>query len=292
MSSDRGTLLRGSAAEQQPPWQQPTAPASRRPPSAPRERKPVLAVLALILIAGGALTAGYLVTQNNKKVAAIEIAQQLGAGQHIPLSAMQEVQISASSGVNYVPWNEASQVAQFYASAAIPPGTLLNGAMVVRGTAATKGKAELGLALKEGQLPDGLQVGDHIDIYEVSNAQTTCPGTPGATLDTNAVVLAIRTPSASSGSSDSSFVEIAATPSAAGAIACSASNGIAGIAIVPSGAQSAAAGATGGAAGSPVSSQPGSAAHARSAHPRRSRAPSVGGASTGTPGGSPGTKAG
>ena len=288
MSSDRGTLQRGPAADQQAPWPQPTAPASRRPPSAPRERKPVLAVLALLLIVGGALTAGYLVNQNNKKVAAIEVSQQLGAGQHIPLSAMQEVQISASSGVNYVPWNEASQVAQFYASAAIPPGTLLNGAMVVRGATVTKGKDELGLALKEGQLPDGLQVGDHIDIYQVSNAQTGCPGAPGATLAANAVVLAIRTPSATSGSADSAFVEIAAAPSAAGAIACSAANGNAGIAISPGGQSAAGAGgAAGSAAGSPASSQPGSPAHTRSARPHRSKAPS-----TGTPGGSPGTKAG
>jgi hypothetical protein len=292
MSSDRGTLQRGSAAEQQPPWPQPTAPASRRPPSAPRERKPVLAVLALILIVGGALTAGYLVTQNNKKVAAIEISQQLGAGQRIPLSALQEVQISANSGVNYVPWDEASQVAQFYASAAIPPGTLLNGAMVVRGTAATRGKDQLGLALKEGQLPDGLQVGDHIDIYEVSNAQTSCPGRPGDILDSNAVVLAIRLPSANSGSSDSAFVQIAATPAAAGAIACSASTGIAGIAIIPAGGQSAAAGAPGSPAGSTVLPGPGSTTSARPRATRPSKTPPAGGASTGSASPSPGTRAG
>jgi hypothetical protein len=251
MSTDRGTLRQDPAAAQQQSWQAPTMPAGRRPPSAPRERKPVLAVLALVLIAGGALAAGYLVTQGSKKVAAIEISQQLTAGQHIPLSAMQEVQVPASGGADYVPWNEASQVARFYASAAIPPGTLLNGAMVVRAGNLVKKKAVLGLALKDGQLPDGLQVGDRVDLFEVADNQTGCPGAPGQLLDANDMVLAIHVPAAGSGSSASAFVEIAANPGNAGSVACSASNGDVGIAIAPVGARAAA-----GSVGGTVPSQP------------------------------------
>jgi hypothetical protein len=233
MSTDRGTLQQDSAAAQQQSWQPPTMPTGRRPPSAPRERKPVLAVLALVLIAGGALTTGYLVNQGNKKVAAIEISRPLTAGQHIPLSAMQEVQVSVGGGVSYVPWDEASQVSQFYASAAIPPGTLLNAAMVVRTGSVAIRKAILGLALKDGQLPDGLQVGDHVDLFEVSDSQNNCPGAPGQLLDANDLVLAVRTPSQESGSSAAAFVKVAATPVRAGAIACSAANGIIGLAIAP-----------------------------------------------------------
>lgn len=234
MSSDRGTLQRGSAAE----WQQPTAPAGRRPPSAPRERKPVLAVLAIVLIAGGALTAGYLVNQSSKTVAAIDIARNVGAGQRFPLGAMEEVQVPASSRVNYVPWNEANQVAQFYASAAIPAGTLLNGAMVVKSNAVVGRRYVVGLALKEGQLPNGLQVGDHVNLYEDSASQTNCPGAPGAVLDSDAIVLAISVPSAESGSSAAEYVDIADTPADTGAITCSAANGILGIAIIPAGSSS------------------------------------------------------
>src|SRR5438105_2825779 len=40
MVSDRGTLPRGAAADQQASWAEPTTPAGRRMPSAPRERKP------------------------------------------------------------------------------------------------------------------------------------------------------------------------------------------------------------------------------------------------------------
>jgi hypothetical protein len=241
MSSDRGTIHRGISAgsEQQAPWPEPTAPAGRRPPSATRERKPVLAVLALLLIAGGALGGLYLVTQNAKRVAAIEITQQISAGQKIPLGAMQQVQIAANSGVNYVPWSEASQVAQFYAGNAIPPGTLLNGAMVVRASSLTSGKDVLGLALKDGQVPGNLQVGDHIDIYDVSNANESCPGTPGSTLSANAVVLAVNVPAANSGSSVAADLVVAVTPGTAGQVACNASNGVVGVAVLPGGGQQA-----------------------------------------------------
>jgi hypothetical protein len=127
MSSDRGTMQRGPAPgiEQQGAWSEPTAPAGRRVPSAPRERKPALAALAVLLILGGALGAGFLVLQSGKRVAAIEISQQLGVGQKIPLSAMREVQIASGTGLDYVQWNEAGQVAQYYTATAILPGTLL-----------------------------------------------------------------------------------------------------------------------------------------------------------------------
>ncbi len=201
-------MHRGPAAgPEQANWPEPTAPTGRRVPSAPRERKPVLAALAVLLIAGGALGAGFLVTQNARRVAAIEIVTQVGQGQKIP------------------PWSEASQVARFYAANAIPPGTLLNGAMVIRASGVTVGKAVLGLALKDGQLPGNLQVSGHINIYDVAGASGNCPGTPGRALTLNAVVLAITVPSATSGSVAVDNLVVALAPADAGAVACNASNG-------------------------------------------------------------------
>jgi hypothetical protein len=152
---------------------------------------------------------------------------------------MQEVQIPANTGVNYVPWSEASQVAQFYAGSAIPADTLLNGLMVVRASSLTNGRVVLGLALKDGQLPNNLQIGDHIDIYDVSDANESCPGAGGGTLSANAVVLSISTPSANSGSSAAADVVVAVAPDTAGAVACNASNNIVGIAVLPGGGQQA-----------------------------------------------------
>src|SRR5580700_11337568 len=102
MASDRGTLSRGATADQQTSWAEPTAPGGRRMPSAPRERKPALAALAVLLVALGAVAAGFLVINAGHKVAAVEITQEVGQGEQIPASAVQEVEISSNSGLNYV----------------------------------------------------------------------------------------------------------------------------------------------------------------------------------------------
>jgi hypothetical protein len=277
MSSDRGTMQRGLApgVDQQGAWSEPTAPSGRRVPSAPRERRPALAALAVLLILGGALGAGFLVLQSGKRVAAIEISQQIGAGQQIPLIAMREVEIAAGTGLSYVPWNEASQVANYYAVSVIPPGTLLTNAMVGQASNLAAGKAVFGLSLKDGQIPAELQVGDHIDIYQVSDAPETCPGSSGSMLAANAVVLGITRPSSSSSS---------------GAVACNSSNGIVGIAILP---------ILGGAASGPAASGPAAQpSHSAAAQPSRTAQPNQTGTAATTPGGqtsstpSPGTGTG
>ena len=218
--------------ESQGDWAQPTAPSARKLPGAPRERKPALAALAVVLILGGALAVGYLMLQNAKRVEAIQITQQIGQGQQIPQSAMQEVQVPANTGLHYVPWSQASQVARFFAAETIPSGTLLTSNMAVRTNQLTNGKAVMGLALKDGQLPSGLTVGDRINIYEVSDASEACPGAPGSLLSGDAVVLGVSTPSSSS-SSAVADVEVAVNPATAGRVACNASNGILSVAVAP-----------------------------------------------------------
>jgi hypothetical protein len=222
-------------ADQPPGWAEPTAPGARRLPGRPRERRPALAALAVLLILGGALAAGFLVLQSGKRVAAIEISAPVGAGQRIPPGAMQQVQIAADSGLDYVPWAEAGQVSRFFTVSAIPAGTLLTRAMVAATGASVTGKAVVGLALKDGQLPRGLQDGDHVAIYQVSDAQETCPGGSGGLLTANALVLAIGAPAATSGSQAQADVEVAVNPADAGAVACNAANGVVGIAVLPAG---------------------------------------------------------
>ena len=243
MSSDRGTIPRGAGSDPGA-WQAPTAPGGRRLPSAPRERKPALAALALVLIVGGGLVAALLVVKAGNKVGAIEISQPIGQGQKIPLSAMQEVQVTSGSGLNYVPWSQASQVAGVYAAFQIAPNTLLTSQMTTSSANLSAGKDVLGLALKDGELPSGLQVGDHIDIFEVSSSGVACPGKPGSTLTSDAVVLNISRP-ASTTSTAVDDVQVALNPANAGAVACNAASGIVGIAILPGTGQPAASGGAG-----------------------------------------------
>ena len=241
MPSERGTIQRGLASETQGQgtWPAATAPSSRRLPTARRERKPALAAFALLLIIGGALAAGLLVVQSGKRVAAIEITQQVGAGQRIPSGAMQQVQVASGTGLDYVPWAEASQVMRFYAATTIPPGTLLTGAMVARVSGVATGRDIVGLALKDGQLPAQLQAGDHIGIYAVSGQAgggAGCPGTGGAALTGDAVVVGVLTPgngSLAGSASGATDVTVAVSPADAGAVACDAAAGNVAVVVLP-----------------------------------------------------------
>ena len=104
--------------------------------------------------------------------------------------------------------------------------------MVARVNGLASGQAVVGLALKDGQLPDGLQAGDHVNLYQVSDATQSCPGTPGSTLASNAVVLGIGVPAAAT-SSSSIDVRVALDPSVAGVVTCNAANTNVAVAVLP-----------------------------------------------------------
>ena len=130
-------------------------------------------------------------------------------------------------------------MARAYAAFQIAPGTLLTPQMTTSSSNLAAGRDILGLALKDGELPSGLQVGDHVNVFEVSGSGQSCPGNPGSTLTADAVVLSIGRPASSTGTTVSD-VQIAVSPPDAGSVACSAANGVVGVAILPGSGQPAA----------------------------------------------------
>ncbi|TMR09480.1 hypothetical protein ETD86_43345 [Nonomuraea turkmeniaca] len=144
-----------------------SGPASRKLPVPPRERKPALAALAVLLILGGALATTLLVLNSGDRVSAIRVTQQVGAGQKFPPEALEEVKI-ADTGVDFVSWSQRQQVVNSFAAVTILPGTLLTNQMGVRAsTELGEGKATIGLALKPGQMPAGIQQGDRVQVIFV-----------------------------------------------------------------------------------------------------------------------------
>jgi hypothetical protein len=224
MVSDRGTLPRGAVADQQASWAEPTTPAGRRMPSAPRERKPALAAIAVLLVALSAAGAGFLVNKAGHKVPAIEITQEVGQGQRIPASAIREVQISSDSNLDYVAWQYADKVATVYAATRIPAGTLLTQAMTSATNSLAAGKVQVGLSLKAGQMPANLLIGDTVEAFAVgqgsgcrANANTDTTTTPVATGTVTSVS------GAASSGGNTSAVTLAVPEADAGTLACYAS---------------------------------------------------------------------
>jgi hypothetical protein len=232
MSSDRGTIPRGSAgADGQVPWTEPTAVSGRRLPSAPRERKPLLVVLALLLIVLGAGGAGLLVQKMNNKVGAIEVSQNVNEGNPITASDLTEVMVPSDSGFNYVTWNSVSAVTNpaYTAAINIPAGTLLTQQMVAKNNNLVNGRDKIGLSLKDGQFPNDVAIGETVEIY--STADQTPPSCSGASrvLAPSATVLGVSTPSGDTGVTD---VELAIEPQYADAVVCFTANNDAGLAVL------------------------------------------------------------
>jgi hypothetical protein len=240
MVSDRGTLPRGAVADQQASWAEPTAPGGRRMPSAPRERKPALAALAVLLVTLGAVAAGYLVISAGHRVGAVEITQEVGQGQRIPASAIREVQIASNSGVNYVAWPYANRVTGVYAAVHIPAGTLLTPAMTTAANNLAAGKVEVGLSLKAGQAPATLLIGQTVEAFPVGtgsgcggngngagNGTAAAPGVPIAT----GTIASVTGSTSTNGST--AAVTLAVSAADAGALACYASAGDVAIALTP-----------------------------------------------------------
>lgn len=212
-----------------------------RLPARPRERKPALAALAVLLILGGALASMSLVLRSGDTVAAIGVAQPVPRGQRIPLQALREVQV-ARSGVAFVPWSQRGEVANFYAATALTPGSLLAASQVSRTGAVRNGQVVVGLALKPGQYPAGdpegrpLQVGDTVRVYQVvtsgaaSNANS---GPPGRLLSPSARVYDIQGVSGQSIGESTRQVSIVVDESVAGAVTQAASNGNVALVLVP-----------------------------------------------------------
>ena len=249
MASDRGTLSRGAGPGADHPLSgAPTAPAGRRLPNAPRERRPALAALAILLIIGGGLAAAALVVATGKRMTAIEITQPVAQGQQIPVSAMQPVQVASGTGVQYVLWSQRLSVSRTFAATNIPSGTVLTAKMASATGTSLANKVLVGLALKDGQMPSSLAQGQTVAVYAVSNSgggSTGCPATVGSLLSSDAVVQGVATASNAS-NSGTTDVTVAVDPGDAGKVSCSASAGGVSVATEPGG-SSAAAAAGGGA---------------------------------------------
>jgi hypothetical protein len=211
-----------------------------RLPARPRERKPALAALAVLLILGGALASMSLVLRSSDTVAAVGVAAEIPRGSRIPLEALREVQV-ARDGVAYVPWSQRQSVAKFYAATTLVPGSLLAAQQVSRTGLVGTGQDVVGLALKPGQYPAGdpdgrpLQVGDTVKVFEVvtSGSSASQGATPGRLLVASARVYDLQNVSGQSIGESTRQVSIVVNDSAAGQVAQAASNGNVALVLVP-----------------------------------------------------------
>ncbi|GHE79182.1 hypothetical protein GCM10018785_54110 [Streptomyces longispororuber] len=144
--------------------------AGERLPTAPRERKPALAALAVLLILVGALGATVLVLRAGDRIEVVKVKDgaSIAAGESITRSKVEPVMVASDTAVKYVKWKQLAALQELKAKSAIPGGAVVVGQMFAAKTGLPAGKASVGLSLKEGQYPAGLKQGDTVAAYRVS----------------------------------------------------------------------------------------------------------------------------
>ena len=151
----------------------PAQPAmGERLPAPPRERKPALAALAVLLILVGALGATMLVLRAGDRVEVIQVTKTIQAGEPVTDSNITSVLVAEDSSINYVRWEQRETLKTLKAKSSIYKGTVVIGDMFAAKASLPAGKASVGLALKEGQYPANIKPGDVVAAYRASKTGT------------------------------------------------------------------------------------------------------------------------
>ncbi|MFG2453136.1 hypothetical protein [Streptomyces sp. M41(2017)] len=150
-----------------------------RLPTPPRERKPALAALAVLLILVGALGATMLVLRAGDRVEVVEVTSDIQAGDSVG-NHVKSVLVADDAGINYVKWKQIDALRELKAKSTIYAGTLVIGEMFSNGATVPDGKASVGVSLKEGQYPTDIKTGDTVAVYRVGDDTSSSRSSAGA----------------------------------------------------------------------------------------------------------------
>jgi len=154
---DRGVASVASAAK------------TDRLPPAPRERRPMLAALGVLLIVGGAATSGLLALRSDERVPVLVASRDIAAGEEITADALTTTSV-ASEDTHLIPASQEDQLVGQYARLTISSGQLMDTAMLMRTAALRPGSVAVGAELGSGRVPAlGLQAGDVVDLIAVAD---------------------------------------------------------------------------------------------------------------------------
>ncbi|WP_326721307.1 hypothetical protein OHT59_19580 [Streptomyces sp. NBC_00243] len=168
----------------------PVQPAmGERLPAPPRERKPALAALAVLLILVGALGATMLVLRAGDRIEVIKVTSQIEAGESVSEKNTTSVMVAADTGINYVEWSQLNTLKTLKAKSTIYKGTVVMGQMFAEGESIPAGKASVGVALKEGTYPDGIKAGDTVAVYRVGSDSGTTDSSSSTTGAGNTLIV-------------------------------------------------------------------------------------------------------
>jgi hypothetical protein len=155
-----------------------------------RQRRPGWTALAVMLIVGFAAVGAWLYTSAGAKTAVVVVVRDVPAGHVIARSDLSTVDVAGA--VTAIAGDRLDSVVGQTAAAHLLPNMLLQRSMVTSATGLSPSQAQVGVAVKPGQLPaDGLVPGDVVEVAGLPAANATTPGAPQVLVE-RAVVFAVR----------------------------------------------------------------------------------------------------
>jgi hypothetical protein len=204
-----------------------------RMPAPPRQRRPALAAIALILIVGGALVAGLLAIRMDSRVDVIAVSRTVNPGEKITADMLTSVRIASDDRVRLIGAQYSDQIVGDYAKGTIYKGMLLDQQLLTKHSPVGNGRAIVSVLLNPALTPAELSHGDLVQV--VRAADSTSSGV-GAKDITQGLVLSVRKAKSDSlGGASSGSVSLLVPESSAKEVIDASRGTLAGLALLSSG---------------------------------------------------------
>lgn len=159
-------------------------------PAPPRQRRPALAALALLLIVGGALLAGLLAVRMDSRVAVLVAREDITPGTRITEADLATAQVATDS-VPTIESDLANQVIGAYATTSIPANTLVEERMLSSDEPVSGDRAIVSVSLNPRLTPSSeVLPGDLVQVVRVAGQSASGK----VTALTTALVLTVNEP--------------------------------------------------------------------------------------------------
>jgi hypothetical protein len=138
-----------------------------RLPVSTRQRRPLLAVLALVLILGGAALAASLVLTSGKKQEYLVVARDVALGQTLTRDDFRQQAIAATNSTLFAPVPVADFFTRVQGKKALVPlkqGSLLSEGTFGDAVTPARGLVQIALNVPDGQYPRNLAAGDVVKV--------------------------------------------------------------------------------------------------------------------------------
>lgn len=206
---------------------------ANRLPSPPRQRRPALAAIALLLIVGGALVAGLLAIRMDSRVPMLAASQDIPPGAVIEEAHLKVVQVAADDASRLIPAEFEDQIVGAFSKARIYEGQLLDQRQLTETDPIGQDRAVVSVVLSPALAPRNLRSGD---LIEIVRAAGTSGGEGTAQPLTRGLVTQINEASSDDlGGAAASSANIIVPASVAADVIDASSANLAGIALISRG---------------------------------------------------------